>query len=200
MPASITSNEDAPSIIGRFILSSSKTKRWHGNVEAIKPEFLNGVVGQMTSYGERVRFSLFGSVQKPHYEVINEFDKKMAFDGNHHLHRAEDEEFGAGNVTAVFTLDQVKRLIAAGGSTRSSTPRAARTTAARSSSAAGARPMTAAARAREAIDAEKYAYYKANREMLPEGINQYSDQISALMLKGMSAEQAFGEVLEQHFD
>ncbi|MBB5391571.1 MULTISPECIES: hypothetical protein [unclassified Herbaspirillum] len=179
-------------------MSSSKTKRWHGNVEAIKPEFLNGVIGQMAAYGDRVHFSMFGSVQKPHYEVINSFDKKMAFDGNHHLHRAEDDEFGAGNVTPIFTLEQIKRIIATGGSgVRSSTPRSARAASARS--AGGARPMTAAARAREAIDGEKYAYFKANREMLPEGINQYSDDISALMLKGMSAEQAFGEIIEKHF-
>ena len=65
-------------IIGRVILSSSKTKRWHGNVEAIKAEFLNGVITQMSSYGDRVHFSMFGSVQKPHYEVINSFDK-MAY-------------------------------------------------------------------------------------------------------------------------
>lgn len=184
--------------IGRFILSSSKTKRWHGNVEAIKPEFLNGVVGQMTAYGDRVHFSMFGSVQKPHYEVINSFDKKMAFDGNHHLHRPDDEEFGAGNVTPIFTMDQIKRIIATGGSgVRSSIPRAARAASARSTGTA--RPTTAAARAREAIDGEKYAYFKANRDMLPEGINQYSDDISALMLKGMSAEQAFGEIIEKHF-
>ncbi|MFS2117493.1 hypothetical protein ACCC93_24940, partial [Herbaspirillum frisingense] len=107
-------------------MSSSKTKRWHGNVEAIKAEFLNGVITQMTSYGDRVHFSMFGSVQKPHYEVINSFDKKMAFDGNHHLHRAEETEFGPGNVTPIFTLDQIKRIVATGGSGTRSTPRAAR--------------------------------------------------------------------------
>jgi hypothetical protein len=180
-------------------LSSSKTKRWHGNVESIKAEYLNGVIAQMTAYGDRVHFSMFGSVQKPHYEVINSFDKKMAFDGNHHLHTAEDDEFGPGNVTPIFTLEQIKRLIATGGSgVRSSIPRAARAASARSS-AGGARPATAAARAREAVDGEKYAYFKANRQMLPEGINQYSDEISTLMLKGLSAEQAFGEVIEKHF-
>jgi hypothetical protein len=182
-------------------LSSSKTtKRWHGNVEAIKAEYLNGVVAQMTAYGDRVHFSMFGSVQKPHYEVINSFDKKMAFDGNHHLHRPEENEFGPGNVTAIFTMEQIKRIIATGGSgARSSIPRAARAASARSGGAGGARPVTAAARAREAVDGEKYVYFKANREMLPEGINQYSDEISALMLKGMSAEQAFGEVIDKHF-
>jgi hypothetical protein len=190
-------------IIERVILSSSKTtKRWHGNVEAIKAEFLNGVVTQMTAYGDRVHFSMFGSVQKPHYEVINSFDKKMAFDGNHHLHRSEDEsEFGPGNVTPIFTLEQIKRIIATGGSgVRSSIPRSARAASARSSGTGAARPTTAAARAREAVDSEKYVYFKANREMLPEGINQYSDEISALMLKGMSAEQAFGEIIQKHFD
>lgn len=180
-------------------MSTSKTKRWHGNVEAIKSEFLNGVIGQMTAYGDRVQFSLLGSVQKPHYEVINSFDKKMTFDGNHHLHRPEDTEFGPGNVTPIFTLEQIRRIIATGGSgVRTPAARTARAASARS--AGGARPVTAAARAREAVDAEKYTYFKANREMLPEGINQYSDDISALMLKGMSAEQAFGEIIEQHFD
>ncbi|KAF1048664.1 MAG: hypothetical protein GAK35_00214 [Herbaspirillum frisingense] len=196
----MTSTGGRACIIERPILSSSKTKRWHGNVEAIKPEFLNGVITQMTAYGDRVHFSMFGSVQKPHYEVINSFDKKMAFDGNHHLHRAEEAEFGPGNVTPIFTVEQIKRIVATGGSgARSSIPRSARAASARSTGTAGARPTTAAARAREAVDSEKYAYFKANREMLPEGINQHSDEISALMLKGMSAEQAFGEIIEKHF-
>lgn len=186
-------------IIGRVILSSSKTKRWHGNVEAIKAEFLNGVITQMTSYGDRVHFSMFGSVQKPHYEVINSFDKKMAFDGNHHLHRAEETEFGPGNVTPIFTLDQIKGIVATGGSGTRSTPRSARASSARSA-AGTARPTTAAARAREAVDGEKYAYFKANRHMLPDEINQHSDEISKLMLNGMSAEQAFGEVISKYFD
>ena len=63
-----------------------------------------------------------------------------------------------------------------------------------------ARPTTAAARAREAVDSEKYAYFKANRHMLPEEINQHSDEISKLMLNGLSAEQAFGEVITKYFD
>jgi hypothetical protein len=55
-------------------------------------------------------------------------------------------------------------------------------------------------RAREAVDGEKYAYFKANRHMLPDEINQHSDEISKLMLNGMSAEQAFGEVISKYFD
>lgn len=185
----------------KSILSSSKTKRWHGNVDALKPDFLKGVLGQMESYGDRVRFGLIGSVKGPHYEVINSYDKKMAFNGNHHLHHPEEGEFELGNVTTIYSMEQIKRFIAGGGSgsTRSSAPRAARSTT-RSSSAGAARPMTAAARAKEAIDSEKYAYYKANRHMLPEGINQYSNDISDLMTNGMSAEQAFGKIIEEHFD
>jgi hypothetical protein len=36
--------------------------------------------------------------------------------------------------------------------------------------------------------------------MLPDEINQHSDEISKLMLNGMSAEQAFGEVISKYFD
>jgi hypothetical protein len=179
-------------------LNSSKTKRWVGNVEGLKPEYLKGVTGQMDSYGDRVQFSLVGSGQKPHYEVINSFDKKMAFDANHHLHRAEEQEFAQGNTTPVYTLEQIKRIIASGGS-RTAAPRAARSSTPRSASS-GARPVTAAARAKEAIDSEKYAYFKANRHMLPEGINLHSEEISGLMLKGMSAEQAFEDVIKRNFD
>ncbi|WP_039786982.1 hypothetical protein [Herbaspirillum huttiense] len=173
-------------------MSSSKTKRWHGNVEAIKAEFLNGVITQMSSYGDRVHFSMFGSVQKPHYEVINSFDKKMAFDGNHHLHHPEDGEFAPGNATGVFTLDQV-RLAKAGGS------KTTRTLSTGGVKRATTRAPSAATRAKDQVDGEKYAYFKANRHMLPDEINQHSDEISKLMLNGMSAEQAFGEIVKKYF-
>jgi hypothetical protein len=50
-----------------------------------------------------------------------------------------------------------------------------------------------------ALDAEKYAYFKNNRGSLPETIGEHSEQISALMRGGMSAEAAFAEVVKLHF-
>ena len=51
----------------------------------------------------------------------------------------------------------------------------------------------------DTIDADKYKYFKENREFLPDGIQKYSDEIGALMREGKSAEAAFDEIVKQYF-
>lgn len=175
-------------------LNTTRNKRWNGKIDTLKPDYLAGVIGQMEAYGDRVQFSLLSPGQRPNYQVINTAGKKMAFDSNNHLLHPQEHEFVSPNATGVFTLDQIKTAMAGGG--RSSTPvRATRSSVGSSSGA----PRTAAARARDQIDIEKYEYFKANRQALPEGINEYSNQITDLMKKGMQAKDAFDEVIKLNF-
>ncbi len=147
----------------------------------------------MTIYGERVQFALVTSGNGPHYQLTNTAGKKMAFDGNHHLHHPEDGEFVPGNATGVFTLDQIRLAKAGGGkTTRSlSTGRVTRSS--------GVRAPSAATRAKELVDSEKYEYFKANRATLPDTIGEHSEEITTLMRGGMPAEQAFGEIIKKYF-
>lgn len=149
-------------------------------------------MSQMGTYGDRVQFALVTSGPGPHYQLTNSAGKKMAFDGHHHLHHPEDGEFAPGNATGVFTLEQIK-LAKAGGKTRTA---ATRSTTGRAS---GPRAPSAATRAKELVDTEKYEYFKTNRQTLPDTIGEHSEEITALMRAGMSAEQAFGEVVKKHF-
>ncbi|MDY7578641.1 hypothetical protein RGU70_09930 [Herbaspirillum sp. RTI4] len=174
---------------------TTRTKRWDGKIDSLTPAYLKSVTEQMDTYGDRVQFAI-GSGQRPHYLVINRSEKKIAFDSNSHLLQPADDEFDGANATAIYTLEQVQAVIASGGK-RPAAPRAARTTKAAGTPAA--RGITAAARAREAIDTEKYTYYKTNRQTLPAAIGEHSEEIAQLMSKGMSAEQAFGDVLKNHF-
>lgn len=176
-----------------IILTTTRSKRWNGNIDALKTDYLNGVISQMDIYGDRVQFALVTSGSGPHYQLINGSGKKMAFDGNHRLHHPEDGEFSPGNATGVFTLEQV-RLARAGASKPArtlSTGRVARPS--------GTRAPSAAARAREQADSEKYAYFKTHRATLPDTIGEHSDEITTLMRNGMTAEQAFTEVLKKYF-
>ncbi|MES2025463.1 MAG: hypothetical protein V4448_07905 [Pseudomonadota bacterium] len=174
------------------ILNTKRTKRWDGKMDTLTADYLKDVVTQMSSYGDRVQFALNGPGQKPHYQVINNFEKKMAFDSNNHLlHPAEDEFVGA-NATKVFTLDQIQAAIANVGVKRVvTTTRAVRSTS-RNSGAPAVRPG-------DLIDIQKYEYFKNNVKTLPEDIRTYSQEITNLMKKGMSAEAAFGEIVEQYF-
>ncbi len=158
-------------------------------MDTLAVEYLNGVVAQMTSYGERVQFSLI-SGEKPNYQVINTFDKRMTFNGNHHLTSPQEDEFTGSNATTVFTLEQIKARIA-GGVVKTASTRTARVSS-RSSS-------PAAAKVGDLIDVQKYEYFKNNVQKLPEGIRAYSQEISNLMKNGMSAETAFGEIVQQYF-
>lgn len=176
-------------------MNTTRSKRWNGKIETLTTDFLNRVLEQMLAYGDRVQFALSGAgLQGPTYQVINTSGKKMAFDGSNHLLRAKADEFVAGNLTAVLTLEQIERLIAGGSIKTASGP-------ARVGRAAGAGTTgrVTAAKVKDLVDNEKYEYFKNNRKTLPPGIGEHSEEISGLMRNGMSAEDAFAEVIKRHF-
>lgn len=166
-------------------------------MDTLLPAYLNEVVRQMTAYGDRVRFSLVGSSAQPAYQVINSFEKKMAFDVNHHLLHPSEEEFSDATATKIFSLDQVHGLIANAGVRQQAAARPVRATVRRSSGTS--RPVTAAQKMEENLDAQKYAYFKEHSATLPEGIREHSQEISRLMKTGLTAEAAFTQVLNEHF-
>ncbi len=146
-------------------------------------------MGQMLAYGEQVQFALSGSGQRPNYQVINPAGKKMAFDSNNHLLTPKADEFVGSNATTVYTLEQLKAVIAGGSRTGTAT-RVSRV---------GTRSSPAAVKAKDLVDAAKYEYFKNNRQTLPAGIEKHSDEIAGLMKNGISAEDAFAEVIKRHF-
>ncbi|MFJ7565973.1 hypothetical protein ACIQW9_03315 [Herminiimonas sp. NPDC097707] len=160
-------------------------------MDTLEADYLKGVTAQMKAYGERVQFALSGPGQRPNYQVTNTFDKKMAFDGNHHLLRAEEHEFAVGNATVVLTLQQIEQTIAGIGMAKT-------TSSVRKTRVVGS-AAKAAVKPGDLIDIQKYEYFKNNMQKLPEGIRAYSQQVSALMKQGMSAEAAFGEIVQQYF-
>jgi hypothetical protein len=172
---------------------TTRTKRWNGHIETLKAEYLKEVIAQMDAYGDRVQLALSGPGQRPNYQVINPSGKKMAFDSNHHLLSGAEDIFTPGNVTDVFTLEQVK-TIASGGGVKISTGRVVRAGAARST-----RNTAAVVKAKDLIDTDKYNYFKSNRETLPATIGEHAFQITELMKDGKSAEEAFNEVLKLHY-
>lgn len=174
-------------------MTTTKSKRWNGKIETLKAAYLKDVIQQMETYGDRIQFALSGTAQGPNYQVINTAGKKMAFDSNHHILHPQDNEFSSTNATGVLTLDQIKILVT-GGSVRSGT-----TTRTSRVGSGTTRNTSAAVKAKDLIDAEKYAYFKNNRQSLPAGIQAHSDEITEMMKKGMSAEEAFGDVVKRHF-
>ena len=146
----------------------------------------------MVSYGDRVQFGLTGTGSRPYYQIINSFDKKMAFDSNNHLLHPVADEFVGSNGSMVYTLDQIKAAIAGVGT------RAAIASRTRSASGTGG-TRTAAVKVQDVIDSQKYEYFKIHRDLLPPSIGEYSGEITALMKQGKSAEEAFDEVIKLHF-
>lgn len=147
----------------------------------------------MADYGDRVQFSLVGSGPEPSYQLTNESGRSMAFDRNHHLLRPEDHEFAGANATAQFSLEQVKAM-ASGARIGTAAPKTARVVRAGST---GTR--ISAAKLDEQFAAQRYEYYRANRQSLPAAITEYTQEITDLMRTGKSAEEAFGEVLKKYF-
>ncbi len=145
----------------------------------------------MVAYGDRVQFALTTPGAKPNYQVQNSANKKMTFDGNHHLMQAQDAEFEGSNATPLLTLEQIQA--AGAGISRSAIVKQAKP------SKPAARATTATAKAADLVDAAKYAYFKANRASLPAGINAHTDEISVMMRNGLSAEAAFAEIVQRHF-
>ncbi|RXZ36717.1 hypothetical protein D9O50_09575 [Oxalobacteraceae bacterium CAVE-383] len=176
-------------------MSTTRSKRWNGHIETLKADFLKEVIVQMNAYGDRMQFALSGPGQRPNYQVINADGKKMPFDGNHHILSGAEEVFTPGNLTDVYTLEQV-RTIANGGGVRTASGRVARGGA---GTARGTRNTAAVVQAKDLIDTEKYNYFKNNRETLPATIGEHAMQITELMKDGKSAEEAFNEILKLHY-
>src|SRR5690606_7476776 len=87
-----------------------------------------------------------------------------------------------------FTLEMVQQACVAPPPKRS-----------KSTSASGSRRARTTVAAPDTIEVDKYNYFKANRDTLPDGIQQYSTQISELMRAGHSAEAAFTAIINEHF-
>lgn len=150
---------------------------------------------RMESYGDRVQFELPGHSKRPIYQVIGKGERKMGFDGKHLLLRLNESGNVADSLSPVYTLDAVQAAISGKRSPR-------RTANADSTGSSGTRVRRRAAPAVPAVDTveqDKYAYYRAHREDLPEDIAQYAGEISQLMRAGKSAEEAFTHVVSQYY-
>lgn len=175
-------------------MNTKKSKRWDGKLETLTPDYLNDVIQQMVAYGDRVQFNLTGTAARPAYQVINSSEKKMAFDSNNHLLHPVGDAFEGKNATNPITMDQVREL-AAGGGKRSAIERVARGGGVKITG----RGVSAATKALDLVNTEKYAYFKANRHLLPEDIKDYSEDITALMNKGIPVAEAFDRIVKLHF-
>lgn len=175
---------------------ATRSKRWNGNVDSLSVEFLKDVMAKMADYGDRVQFSLVTGGPTPSYQVTNTLGKTMAFDGNHHLLKPEGHEFAGANATSTYTMEQVKAALVGIGLGGRSTP-ASRSSRVVRASSTGTR--TTAAKLEEQFAAQRYEYYRNNRQMLPATISQHTEEITQLMKQGKSAEDAFGEVLKKYF-
>ena len=178
-------------------MATSRSKRWNGKLDTLAADYLQQVLAQMAAYGDQVQFALTTPGAKPNYQVQNNANKKMAFDGNHHLMQAQEAEFEGSNATALLTLEQIQA--AGAGISRSAIVKQAKPPKPSKPSKSAARTTTATAKAADLVDAAKYAYFKANRSSLPAGINAHTDEISVLMRNGLAAEAAFADIIQRYF-
>lgn len=179
------------------ILTTKRSKRWNGSLDSLTPEFLKEVIEKMQSYGDRVQFDLPGKPPRPNYQVINSADRKMGFDDRHLLLRLNENGNISDNLTTVFSLESIKTVLNGGGKSAASRSRVARVSSAGTGVRRSAAPV--AAPVVDTLEREKYEYFKSNRDMLPEGIAKFSQDISELMKSGASAEDAFAKIIKQHF-
>ncbi len=154
-------------------------------MESLPAEYLNRVLEQMLTYGDRVQFALTGGGLRPHYQVINTAEKKMTFDSEHLLTHATDS-FAGKATSLIYTLEQVEAAITGAGRKAAGTD-----------VAGGGSNRTTAAQKLALVEAEKYEYFKLHRATLPADIGKHAAEITALMVNGLSAEDAFGEVIKQ---
>jgi hypothetical protein len=182
------------------ILSTKRSKRWNGELDSLAPEFLKEVLGKMEAYGDRVQFEQPNKSPRPNYQVISQSNRKMGFDDKHLLLRLNEDGNVGELLSPEYSLDAIRAAMNGAGkkpAARSTTAAARRPNT--SGGVARGAPVTAAAAAADEVEREKYAYFKANREYLPEGIARYSQQISDLMRTGMAAENAFEAIVKQYF-
>jgi hypothetical protein len=179
-------------------LNTKRNRRWNGTLETLGTDFLKDVIEKMESYGDQVQFELPGKAQRPHYQVITGTGRKMGFDSQNLLLRLNENGNISDGLSSVFSLDAI-RAASKGLSTRTTAVRSTRSAAAPRSSGSASRTAAAAPQPVDAVEHDKYAYFKAHREELPEGIQKYSTHISELMRGGLSAEAAFEAIIKQHF-
>lgn len=172
--------------MGVYILTTRRSKRWDGNLTSLSVDYLKEVVEKMQAYGTTVQFEFPGHGKMPIYQVINQRGYKMGFNGKHLLNELNENGMISDQLSAEFSLEQVQQAMVA--------PPAAAPRARKRSSA------TKSAVAPDQIEVEKYQYFRANREWLPDDIQYYADDISTMMRGGMTAEQAFAGILDQHYE
>jgi len=175
-------------------LSTTRSKRWNGTLESLSADYLKDVMERMESYGDRVQFELPGHSKRPIYQVIGRGERKMGFDGKHLLLRLNDSGNVADSLSPVYTLEAVQAAISGKRSPRRSTNRDSA-----NSSGSPVRRRAAPAVAVDTVEQDKYAYYRAHRDNLPEDIAQYAGEISQLMRAGKSAEEAFTQIVSQYY-
>lgn len=173
---------------------ATRSKRWNGNFDSLPVDYLKDVMAKMLDYGDRVQFSLITGGPEPSYQITTSLGKTMAFDRNHHLLRPEGHEFVGANATGIFTLEQVKAAISGLRVSSGAAPRAVRAVGTGSGST-----RTTAAKLEEQFAAQRYEYFKNNRQSLPAAISAHTEEITELMKKGKSVEDAFGEVVKKYF-
>jgi hypothetical protein len=175
-------------------LNSPRSKRWNGSIDTLPVDYLNGVIVKMADYGDRVQLSLISGGPQPSYQVMNNLDKKMAFDRNHHLLHPQEDEFAGANATPFYTLEQIKAAISGLGIRSSGGTRTVRVT-----RAASGGTRTSAAKLTEQLAARRYEYFKEHRQSLPPTISKYSEEIMELMKTNISVEDAFSTVVKKYF-
>ncbi|MGO3891037.1 MAG: hypothetical protein ACTJHW_08685 [Paenalcaligenes sp.] len=173
-------------------MATRRTARWNGELESLSPEFLKDVIERMNSYGDRVQIEFPGHAKRPNYQVINSRGFKMAFDSKNLLMQLNENGDVSDNLSDVFSLEQVKHALVAPAAPvrRASSPR---------SSSGTTRARVATRAEPDPVEVEKYNYFRVHREFLPDGIQQYSAEISSLMRTGLSAEDAFNQIVDEHF-
>lgn len=171
-------------------MTTRRTKRWNGELSSLSIDYLKEVSEKINAYGVAVQFELPGHSKAPIYHIINPSGRKIGFDGKHLLHDLNENGLISDQLSAEFSLEQLQESITA----PAVAPRRAR-----KSSGSGTGRKTAAAVAAEQIEVAKYQYFREHREQLPAGIQKYADAISTLMINGLSAEEAFNTIIEQHF-
>jgi hypothetical protein len=163
-------------------------------MDTLPADYLKSVMAKMEDYGDRVQFSLVSGGPQPSYQVLNTLGKKMAFDRNHHLLNPQADEFVGANASAIRTLDQIKTAISGVGTLSGTRSRTARVAGAGSGVS-----RTTVGQLHDQFAAQRYEYFRNNRQTLPPTISAHSDEIAELMKKGKSVEEAFGEVVQKYF-
>ncbi|NGM87488.1 hypothetical protein G5B35_09225 [Parapusillimonas sp. SGNA-6] len=183
-------------------MSTKRSRRWNGTLQTLDTDFLKDVIEKMESYGDQVQFEFPGKAQRPHYQVITKTGRKMGFDSKNLLLSLNENGNISDELSSVFSIEAI-RAAAKGLATRTAagtTPVRSARSAAATRGAGSASRSAAVAQAVDTVEHDKYAYFKANRDALPEDIAKHSTRISELMRGGMSAEEAFETVIKDHYN